>query len=202
MGLFRDSVDFSPYPGYTVCQKEVISLKKNEILSLAYQLASPITLILLGIILLFRPDTAAVLISRLIGWGFFAVGIGFGIAALVSRGGDMGKIVGALCCVAAGSFLMKNPLWLARGIGRVLGILLMLRGGRDFFLSRRNEGKILSLICAVLGMVLVVLPMTVSRWVFSLCGLVMTIVGVVMLLERLKERKLLDDSDPNIIDAL
>ena len=53
------------------------------------------------------------------------------------------------------------------------------------------------------GVVLVVLPMTVSRWVFSLCGLVMTIVGVVMLLERLKERKFLDDGgDPNIIDAL
>ena len=181
----------------------MIFLKKKEFMSLAYQLASPVALILLGLILLFSPDTAAVLISRLIGWGFFAVGIGFGIAALVSRGGDVGKIVGALCCIAAGSFLMRNPLWLARGIGRVLGILLMIRGGRDFFQSRLTEGKILSLVCTVLGVVLVVLPMTVSRWVFSLCGLVMTIVGVVMLLERLKERKFLDDGgDPNIIDAL
>lgn len=177
-------------------------LKNKDFLSLAYQLASPVALILLGAILLFSPDTAAVLISRLIGWGFFAVGIGFGIAALVSRGGDVGKIVGALCCIAAGSFLMRNPLWLARGVGRVLGIFLMIRGGRDFFQSRLTEGKVLSLVCAVLGAVLVVLPMTVSRWVFSLCGLVMTIVGVVMLLERLKERKYLDGGKDDIIDAL
>lgn len=178
-------------------------MKKNDIFSLVYQLASPIALILLGLILLFRPDTASVLISRLVGWGFFAVGIGLGIGALAHRGADVGKIIGAVACLAAGSFLAANPLWLARGIGRVLGIFLMLRGARDFFQSRRNQGKVLSLICAVLGMVLLILPMTISRWVFSLCGLVMVIVGVVMVLERLKERKLLGEGDdPNIIDAL
>lgn len=178
-------------------------MKKNDMFALLYQLASPLALTLLGIILLFSPDTAAVLISRLIGWGFFAVGIGFGIAALVSRGGDVGKIIGAVACIGAGSFLIGNPLWLARGIGRVLGIFLMLRGARDFFQSRLRGGKILSLVCAGLGVVLTVLPMTVSRWVFSLCGLVMAVVGVVMVLERLKERKYLEGGDdPNIIDAL
>ena len=177
-------------------------MKKKEFLSLAYELASPAALVLLGLILLFRPDTASVLISRLMGWGFFAVGLGFGIAAIASRGGDVGKIIGAVCCMAAGSFLIKNPLWLARGVGRVLGVFLMIRGGRDFFQSNFRGGKALSLVCAGLGVVLVVLPMTVSRWVFSLCGLVMAIVGAVMLLERLKERKYLDGGDPNIIDAL
>ena len=178
-------------------------MKKPDILSLVYQLASPLALVLLGLILLFSPDTAAVLISRLMGWGFFAVGIGFGIAALVSRGGDVGKIIGAAACIGVGGFLTANPLWLARWIGRVLGIFLMIRGGRDFFLSRRNEGKLLSLACAVLGLILTVLPMTVSRWVFSLCGLVMSVIGVVMVLERLKERKYLEGGDdPNIIDAL
>lgn len=178
-------------------------MKKHDILPVLYQLASPLALILLGLILLVSPDTAAVLISRIIGWGFFAVGIGFGIAALVSRGGDVGKIIAAAACIGLGSFLTAHPLWLARWIGRVLGILLMLRGGRDFFQSRLREGKFLSLVCAVLGVVLTVLPMTVSRWVFSLCGLVMVAVGVVMVLERLKERKYLEGGDdPNIIDAL
>lgn len=178
-------------------------MKKNDMFALGYQLASPLALILLGLILFFSPDTASVLISRLIGWGFFAVGIGLGIAALVRRGADIGKIIGAVACITVGSFLTANPLWLARGIGRVLGIFLMLRGARDFFQSRRNQGKILSLICAVLGIVLMILPMTVSRWAFSLCGLVMVIVGVVMALERLKERRLLGEGDdPNIIDAL
>ena len=178
-------------------------MKKYDILSVLYQLASPLALILLGLILLVSPDTAAVLISRLIGWGFFVVGIGFGIAALVSRGGDVGKIIAAAACIGLGSFLTAHPPWLARWIGRVLGIVLMLRGGRDFFQSRLREGKFLSLVCAVLGVVLTVLPMTVSRWVFSLCGLVMVAVGVVMVLERLKERKYLEGGDdPNIIDAL
>ena len=53
------------------------------------------------------------------------------------------------------------------------------------------------------GVVLILLPMTTSRLMFSLCGLVVLIIGIVMLLDRLRDRKRLNEpEDPNIIDAL
>lgn len=179
-------------------------MKKRDILSLLYQLASPIALILLGVVLTFNPDSASVLIARLLGWGIFLVGIGFGVAALVSRDGTAGKVIGAAICIGIGGFLLRNPLVLAAGIGRLLGILLAIRGVRDIMTSkRRGHGRILAIITAVAGVVLIVLPMTTSRLVFSLCGVVVLIIGIAMLLDRLKDRRCLDDGgDPNIIDGL
>ncbi len=55
----------------------------------------------------------------------------------------------------------------------------------------------------MVGLILLLLPMTTSRLVFSLCGLVVLGLGIVMLLERLRLRRLLDEGDdPDIIDAL
>ena len=45
------------------------------------------------------------------------------------------------------------------------------------------------------------MPMTASRLLFGLCGLAVTVVGIFMLLDRLR-RKLPAGDDPNIIDAL
>ena len=45
--------------------------------------------------------------------------------------------------------------------------------------------------------------MTASRLVFSLCGAVVAVIGVVMLVDRIRSRRWLDNGDnPNIIDAL
>ena len=55
-------------------------------------------------------------------------------------------------------------------------------------------------VVTLLGAILVLMPMTASRLVFSLCGLVVTVVGIVMLLDRLRKPRLKDGGD--IIDAL
>lgn len=178
-------------------------MKKRDILSLVYQLASPVALILLGLVLIIHPDTASALIARLLGWGMLLVGIGTGVAAIVSKRGQVGKGVAAVGCVTIGGFLMRNPLILAAGIGRLLGILLILRGGRDVMLSNRSgHGRILAILTTAVGVVLTVLPLTTSRLVFSLCGVVVLGIGIAMLIDRLKDRRYLEDGDPNIIDAL
>lgn len=179
-------------------------MKKHDILSLVYQLASPVALMVLGLVLIVSPDTASVLVAKLLGWGMFAVGLGFGVAAVVSREGTVGKVLGAAICIGIGGFLLRNPLVLAAGIGRLLGILLILRGGRDVVLSRRRgHGRVLAVVVTLVGVVLTVLPLTTSRLVFSLCGVVVLLIGAAMLLDRLRDRRYLDGgSDPNIIDAL
>lgn len=179
-------------------------MKNRNILPLVIQLASPVALILLGLILLLNPDSASAMIARLLGWILFLVGVGFGISAVVTRDGTAGKILGAAACIGVGGFLLRNPLVLAAGLGRLLGALLTIRGGRDLVVSgKRGHGRILAILTTVAGIVLIVLPLTTSRLVFSLCGVVILVIGIAMLLDKLKDIRYLDDGgDPNIIDAL
>lgn len=196
-------VDISGKKGYTNPKKEVNFMKKRKILSIIYQLASPVLVILLGLVLTFSPDTASALIARIVGWIITLIGIGFGISALLDRDGLAGKVFGAIVCAGIGGWLAANPLMLAAFVGRFLGVLLAIRGIRDVFLSRsRGHGQILAIIVAVVGVILAVLPMTTSRLVFSICGVVLLVIGVAMLIDRLRDRRYLDDGDPNIIDAL
>ena len=148
-------------------------MKKHDFWSLVRLLASPVALIVLGLVLLFRPDSASALVATILGWCLLAAGIVLAVAAIAVRESTAVKVLGAVACLAMGIWLLKNPLMLAAGIGRLVGI------------------------------VLIILPMTTSRLVFSLCGLVVLVVGITMLIDRLRFRRLMGgDDDPNIIDAL
>ncbi len=179
-------------------------MKKSNFLALAYQLASPVLLMVLGLVLILSPDSASVLIARVLGWLVTVVGVCFGIAALTSRGGMAGKVLAALVCLSLGSWLVANPLRLAASIGRFLGILVALRGLRDLFLARETGcGLVLAAITTLVGLVLIVLPLTTSRLVFSICGAAVLGIGAAMLVQRLRRQRLLDSGDkPDIIDAL
>ena len=197
------AVDNPGKEGYTYPMKEVNAMKKRDILSILYQLASPVLLILLGAVLLFNPDSASAMIARLLGWTVLIAGIGCILAAVFSRDRIAGKVLGAIVCISLGSWLLANPLLLAAGIGRFLGILIAIRGIRDLFLSRsRGHGQVIAIVTTLVGIVLAVLPMTTSRLVFSICGVVVLLVGVAMLIDRLKDHRYLDSGDSDIIDAL
>ena len=89
-----------------------------------------------------------------------------------------------LCC---GSVASAQPLMLAAGLGRLAGILLVVRGIQDILnASRYHYGILPAVITTVLGAVLIALPMTTSRVVISLCGLLVLIVGIAILVDRLK----------------
>ncbi len=171
--------------------------------SMLYQLVSPAAVILLGLLLVVNPDSASILIARILGWGLSAVAIGFGVAALLDPDHRIRKGVTAVLFACAGGTLAAKPLLLAAWIGRLIGLLIAVRGFRDLLISGRyGYSRILALITAAVGSLLVVLPMTTSRLVFSLCGMVVLLIGVGMLVDRLKSQKRLHKGDDNIIDAL
>ena len=183
--------------------KEVNLMKNNRFPDLLYQLASPVAVILLGLLLVVSPDSASILIARILGWVLTAIGIGFGIAAIFDREHAVRKGITAVLFACAGGTLAAKPLLLAAWIGRLIGLLIALRGGRDLLISGKyGYSRVLALITTAVGAVLVVLPLTTSRLVFSLCGLVVLFIGIGMLLDRLKKRKYLTAGDDNIIDAL
>ena len=95
-------------------------------------------------------------------------------------------------------------LLLASFAGRIVGLLLLIDGIGDLMNARRQGIRgLMPLVATVLGAVLTLMPMSASRLVFSLCGLLVAIVGVVMLLERIRRRRLPGgDKDRKIIDAL
>lgn len=177
-------------------------MKKQQISGLIARFATPAALIVLGLVLLLCPDTASALISKVVGWCLMLAGIIVAVAMVVDSRWSVTKVVSILGLVGLGRWLMTHPLaWAAWG-GRIVGVLLLLRGIRDFTQSSLTQGKVLSAATAVLGVVLILLPMTASRLVFSLCGLVVLVVGCSMFAERIWERRYLEGDDPNIIDAL
>lgn len=179
-------------------------MKKNSFLQLLYQLASPLAVILLGLVLVICPDTATALVARILGWILTVIGIGFGIAAIIDRDHAIRKGVTAVGFACVGGWLTANPLILAAWLGRMLGLLITARGIRDLMLhASYGYSRLLALITAAVGVVLMVLPLTTSRLVFSVCGIVVLLLGVGMLLDRLKQLRYLPrGNDNNIIDAL
>ena len=177
-------------------------MKKHSISAFVSRYATPAVLIVLGLVLIFCPDTASALISKVAGWGLMMAGVIVAVAMVVDSDWSVSKILTILVLVGLGRWLMSHPLaWAAWG-GRIIGLLLLLRGIRDFTQSVFTQGKVLSVVTAVLGLVLILMPMTASRMVFSLCGMVILAVGGGMLAERIWENKNWEDDDPNIIDAL
>ena len=66
--------------------------------------------------------------------------------------------------------------------------------------KKPNMARLVILLVA--AVLLVLSPMTLSRLVFSVCGLVVLVMGVWMLVNRIREGNYLDKGDDNIIDAL
>ena len=179
-------------------------MKKQQILSTIQLFLAPVLVILLGLLLLINPDSASVLISRLIGGMLILVAIIVGVTALFSQQRRVFKLICALLILNCGIILSRNPLLLASFAGRVVGLLLFIDGFADLLNAhRRGIRGLLPLLVTILGGILILMPMTASRLVFGLCGLAVTVIGIFMLLDRLRRRQLPGgDNDPNIINAL
>ncbi len=171
-------------------------MKKLTFMNTVNQYGMAVTTILLGLILLLVPDSASVIIAYGIGGILTLGGIVFVIGALLDR--SFFKGFWALACLSIGGTLMGNPLLLARNLGRFLGIWLAIEGGDCL----RKGNRVFGWVILIAAVVLVLSPMTLSRLVFSLCGLVVLFIGIGMLIDRLKNQKRLHKGDDNIIDAL
>ena len=179
-------------------------MNREDLFGKVQLLLTPVLIIVLGMVLVFCPDSASALIAKLLGWILGLVAIGFGISALCSPAGRTGKVIAAIVCALIGGWLGNHPLFLAAWFGRIIGIVLLLDGLQDI-INNRQQGKrfVMPLIVTVLGAVLILMPMTASRLIFTAVGVVVLILGITMLLDRLRDGKRLDPPDnPNIIDAL
>lgn len=183
-------------------------MKKMDIVQLVNTCGGPLLVMVLGAILLIHPDSATVLITKLLGWVLVICAGGCGANALL--GPKMKRSARLFCALGflwSGIWLLNHPLVLARLLGRVLGLILLAHGGSglyDDIKAKRLQltlGNVLSAGSAVLGIVLVLLPMTTTRLLFSLVGIVMLALGLGEIYHRLNRREELPAGDPNIIDG-
>ena len=178
-------------------------MNKEKIFSMIRLFLAPVLVILLGLVLIFNPDSASALISKILGWIIIAAGICTGISAIFKKSGRVLKGILAVLMAVAGGWLVSNPLALAAWIGRIIGILLIIDGIQDIFeLRKQGRSFLLPVIVTLVGAILAVMPMATSRIVFVLCGIVVLVIGVTMLVERIKGKRRLPGGDGDIIDAL
>ena len=173
--------------------------------------AMPVAQIVLGLILLLNPDGVVSVICKILGWLMVAAALYFAFSMVkTARNRDAGTVILALGFGGCGAFLIKNPLILAVGTGKIIGILLAIRGvsgliqaGKD----RENGGSyILSYlggaVSTILGIWLVLSPMAPSRLILGIVGLVLIIGAVAKLFGMKKEvAAIMEPQNPNIIDA-
>lgn len=177
-------------------------MEKEKLLDYLERLSMPILLCLLGLVLLFAPDTASALVGKVAGVGLLVVGVIYAADGLTTKL-DMGrKLVVACVCLVVAGWLLSHPLTLAAWIGRIAGILFILRGLENLAQARRQgQSCTWALVTTLAGVLLVLSPMITSRLVLKTIGLVLVIVGGVRIVTRISARKRLDEpGDPNIID--
>ena len=165
-----------------------------------------VLMILCGAVLALKPDAATALISVVLGWGLIAIGVGCLIAGFTGDG--FGPIFTGALALLWGSWLHRNPLVIASFLGTVLGILVLTQGWkgmREVHRRRRIGGfwvltAVVPVVEFLVGIRLIFSPMSASRMVLSICGIVMVICGICSLVSRYRVTKYIPEYD-GIIDA-
>ena len=186
-------------------------MSKKHIREFLQLYAWPVAMILLGLVVLVRPDTASALIAKIVGWICIGVGVCFAIGAIAGAAHERVRlVVGAVLSLGIGIFITSFPLVLAEALGRFFGLFLILQGVSSVQKAIQKKKVDLpyqfSLGIAILtlaaGVVLALLPMTLSRIILKICGLVLAVIGAANIIGRSLEQKQLDaGKDHNIIDA-
>ena len=157
--------------------------------------------LLCGLVLTFNPEGATMLVTKLIGWALVIICALKLIKLAVGDRLHWGReaFYGG-CCIAVGLILLAKPMLIANLIGRTMGIILLAWG-----LSALKDGvsKLIAILTAVAGLVLVCIPASLTNTLLTLCGIIMTATAVLNIVAIVRARKrLTGGDDPNIVDAV
>lgn len=166
-----------------------------------------ILMIVFGVLLTMKPDLASAAVSAVAGWALIAIGVAFLVSGFTGgvKGGRI--VVGALLLIA-GSWLHRNPLVIASVIGVALGVLVLSQGwqqAKEAQWTKRGgglwvPGAVLAVLELIVGVRLILSPLSVSRLVLGIVGIAMVICGVCNVVAHYKNVRYIPNTD-GIIDA-
>ena len=188
-------------------------LRKNNISKhLAQARWGSIALIVLGLVLLLFPDFGSSTVAVILAWVLMIGGsAGLLIGVLSWPVFGFGTMIGSGLVLAAGIYILRHPLSLASILGVLLGVLLTAQGlgalGDALRLRRGGglwvPGLVLSILTMVFGLILIFSPLTSSRIVMTVVGLVLIVFGAGNLYTHFKAGSCTDSGSGKgrIIDA-
>lgn len=166
-----------------------------------------ILMIVFGVLLTMKPDLASAAVSAVAGWALIAIGVAFLVAGFTG-GMRLGRIVCGAVLLMAGSWLHRNPLMIASLIGVGLGVLVLSQGwqaAREAQWTKRGggmwiPGAVLAVLELLVGIRLILSPLSLSRLVLGIAGIAMVICGACNLVAHYKNVRYIPDQG-GIIDA-
>lgn len=162
----------------------------------------PVLTCVLGLVLIFRPGSLTTSIAWVVGVLIALVGAGKLVNFFFPAGSgkDYLRLIGGILLLVVGFSIMGNPVRLERQFGLIIGILLLLQGIRGFVSPFAAHEKATSIACCVMGVLLMFLPLIVSRLAVILCGVVVLLIGIGMVIDLLMWDKFTGGSGDNIVD--
>ena len=173
-------------------------------------LAGSVLLVALGVLLLLRPDFATNTVAAVLGWILIGGGA-IVIAVSILNRDVMGlpELLVGIVAAAVGIFIVIRPDFLASLFGVLIGIYLGFQSAVTLIsaISLKKSGRryvptlVLGLVLMVLALVLIFVPMSLSRFLVRTVGVLIIISGLSNLVLRSKVFLDLPKDDPKIVDA-
>ena len=184
--------------------------KDSRKTALLKSLAGSALLVALGILLLLRPDFATNTVALALGWILIGGGAILIAVAILNRD-VMGlpELIVGIVAAAAGIFIVIRPDFLANLFGTLIGIYLGFQSAVTLIsaISLKKSGKlylptlVLGLVLTVLALVLIFVPLSLSRFLVRTVGVLMIASGLTNLVLRSKFFMDLSNDDPKIVDV-
>lgn len=173
-------------------------------------LISSAILVALGVLLLLRPDFATTTVASVLGW--ILIGGGAILMAVTILNWElMGlpELIVGIIAAAVGIFIVIRPSFLASAFGAIIGIYLGFQSISNLItaVNLKKAGKvfvptlILGFVLLALALVLIFVPMSLSRFLVRTVGALMVLGGVTNLVLRSKVFMNLSKKDTKIVDA-
>lgn len=171
-----------------------------------------IAMIVFGGVLLFNPDFGSAALSSVLGWGLVASGaIGLLVSILSRPRLSNSAIIVSAIILVLGIYLLDHPLMLAKVLGIALGAILLKFGLGNWMEAKAVQkagGPYLGLLffstaMNVIGITLILFPMSTSRVVMTLAGVFLIATGIGNIINHQRIKGYIDghDYNPSIIDA-
>lgn len=148
----------------------------------------PVLTVLLGFLLIFRPDSITSTLALCVGIVLALAGaakmVSFFTQMKLRK--DYSKLAVSIVLLLIGFAIIRSPLSLEKQVVRVIGILLLLEGVRGYTDITVLRARVSSTALCVAGAVLVLMPVTVARLAVTVCGIVVLLIGIGMIVDLLR----------------
>lgn len=161
---------------------------------------------ILGLVLIFKPGSLTLVICKIIGFILALFGAGkmvhwISLSNREFRQHRFWQLLIGIVLLLVGFAIVKNPVSLEQKAGRLIGLLLLLQAVRGYADPYAAHERVSSTLLCVLGLILLMMPVAVSRLAVIICGIVVLAVGIGMGLDVYRWGGNSKHSGGDIIDA-